>query len=247
MKKMMFYLLCSSIIIFSACQKNEDLVSRDNYLSSTAGQNENYHPNQEVTFKVTIKNLGSSTTPFAPGVWLTENRVYAPLFRPRRPDFRQGLEALAEDGDPSALASSLSNKGRINSYGVFNTPVGASGPAPIFPGESYEFTVSAGPRDALHFATMFVQSNDLFISPAAGGISLFDRHRRPIDGDITRYLQLWDAGTEVNEEPGVGMYQAPRQSGPDMGPDENGVVKIVNDGFTYPAVRDILKVTVTPM
>jgi hypothetical protein len=47
-------------------------------------------------------------------------------------------------------------------------------------------------------------------------------------------LALWDAGTEVNELPGVGLSEAPRQSGPDTGPDENGNVRIVSDGFTYP-------------
>ena len=40
--------------------------------------------------------------------------------------------------------------------GVFNTPVGASSPAPIFPGEAYEFTLGANPGDMLSFATMFV-------------------------------------------------------------------------------------------
>jgi len=45
---------------------------------------------------------------------------------------------------------------------------------------------------------------------------------------------LWDAGTEVNQAPGFGSEQAPRQGGADTGTAENGVVQAVADGFTYP-------------
>jgi hypothetical protein len=55
---------------------------------------------------------------------------------------------------------------------------------------------------------------------------------------------LFDAGTEVNELPGVGLHQPARLNG---GEDENGNVRIVSDGFTYPAVSDVVKITITPM
>ena len=101
----------------------------------------------------------------------------------------------------------------------------------------------------LAFATMFVQSNDLFYGPAISSIDLFPGGN-PVSGDITGQINLYDAGTEVNEEPGIGPNQAPRQTGPNTGPDENGSVLLisdVSDGFTYPAVADIIKVTVTAM
>ena len=60
-------------------------------------------------------------------------------------------------------------------------------------------------------------------------------------------ILLWDAGTEVNERPGIGLYQAPRQSGPDSGMDEGGNVRQVNDGYTYPNVSDVLRVVVRPV
>ena len=72
---------------------------------------------------------------------------------------------------------------------------------------------------------------------------MFRRNGDPIYGDITAYMELWDAGTKVNEEPGVGPNQAPRQSGPNTGPDENGVVQMVDDGYGYPNLSDIIKVT----
>ena len=112
--------------------------------------------------------------------------------------------------------------------GVFNTPVGAGGPAPIFPGEAYEFTFGANPGDKLSFATMFVQSNDLFYAPTGAGIALFNG-MTPVNGDVTAQVHLWDAGTEMNEEPGVGANQAPRQGGPNMGAiDADTTVRMVS-------------------
>ena len=57
------------------------------------------------------------------------------------------------------------------------------------------------------------------------------------------------SGTEVNEEPGIGLNQAPRQKAPDTGKDENSVVKNIKDiknGFNYPKTASVMKVTITP-
>ncbi|NIR52791.1 hypothetical protein GWO43_29635, partial [candidate division KSB1 bacterium] len=116
--------------------------------------------------------------------------------------------------------------------GVFNTPVGASSPAPIGPGGAYEFTFTANSGDRLSFATMFVPSNDLFFAPDENGVALFDSDGTPISGEVTAQIMLWDAGTEVNQKPGVGSEQVQRQTGPDTGANENGVVQLVNDAFT---------------
>ena len=93
---------------------------------------------------------------------------------------------------------------------------------------------------------MFIQSNDLFYSFAASGIELFS-NGSAISGDVTSSLQLWDAGTEVNEYPGVGMNQAPRQAAANTGMDENGNVMLVNDNFTYPMTSAGIRVTITSM
>jgi hypothetical protein len=170
------------------------------------------------------------------------------------------LAALAlvtgcSDDDPAAPISTsetftltIENVSAAADYpvsGVFNTPVGAGGPAPIFPGEAYEFIFGAGPGDKLSFATMFVQSNDLFYAPMGGGIALFNG-MTPIEGDITSQVFLWDAGTELNEEPGVGANQAPRQSGPNTGdPEIDMTVRMVADAYTYPAASDVIAVTLT--
>jgi hypothetical protein len=169
-------------------------------------------------------------SPFAPGAFAITPGDN-PLFMDGQ-DASSELEALAEDGNPAGFTN------------AFNTPKGGSAPAPIFPGESYEFSFDASDGDMLSFATMLVQTNDLFIG--AEGISLY-ANGQALSGDITSTLSLWDAYTEVNEFPGAGNNQAPRQSGPNTGMDETGNVQIVNDAFSYPGVAQMLKVTITPM
>lgn len=186
------------------------------------------------------------TTPFSPGLWAVQRTGFTPMFEVGQPDNGKGLENIAEDGDPTNLLRSFRNDEGVKYSQVFNTPAGTAGPAPIFPGESYQFEVPARAGDYLQFATMFIQSNDLFVGPGPEGIALFDERGNPISGDITKYVELWDAGTEVNEFPGAGPNQAPRQSGPDTGADENGNVRLVDDGYTYPALSDVIRITVTP-
>jgi hypothetical protein len=134
--------------------------------------------------------------------------------------------------DFTVTIENVSTPPPYSSSGAFNTPTGAAGPGPAHPGDTYEFTVTAAPGSWLSFATMYVQSNDLFFSPGSAGLALYDAAGTPISGDITGQIGLWDAGTEINQEPGVGTDQAPRQTGPNTGADENGPVQIVNDGFT---------------
>jgi len=200
--------------------------------------------NPEMLISELSKQTGL-TGPFAPGAWAvyTSNN---PIFTEGQSD-NTGLEGLAEDGNPGNLESSLNSNSDVKSAGVFNTPVGSGGAAPIFPGEEYQFTFTAEENDLLAFATMLVQSNDIFASPSAMGLSLFDSQGNAVMGDITSQLIFWDAGTEVNEFPGVGLNQAPRQSGANTGTTENGTVRKlsnVNDGFDYPALNTVLKITI---
>ncbi|MCL3780344.1 hypothetical protein EMN47_08045 [Prolixibacteraceae bacterium JC049] len=181
-------------------------------------------------------------TPFAPGVFVAHQTGY-PIFENNKVTTANGLEALAEDGNPGTLNTALKAIAGIK-YGVFNTPKDASSPAPIFPNESYQFSFTATQADKLNLATMLVQSNDLFLAFDDTGIALF-QNGQPISGDITSHLKLWDAGTEVNEYPGAGNNQAPRQGAANTGTSEQQAVKVVNDGFTYPAIDKLVRVTIT--
>ena len=172
----------------------------------------------------------------------------APIFTAGKKDRGKGLEAQAEDGNPATLAKSLESDKEIKSVVVFNTPMGQKSPGPVGPGAAYECSIETAPGSKLAVTSMFGQSNDLFYAPNESGIALFS-NSKPISGDITAKIILWDAGTEVNEEPGIGPNQAPRQKAPDTGKDENSVVKNIKDiknGFNYPKTASVMKVTITP-
>jgi hypothetical protein len=181
---------------------------------------------------------------FSPGTAVVHT-VKAPIFTAGKKDRGKGLEAQSEDGDPSTLAKSLVGGKGIKSVAVFNTPAGASAPGPITPGAAYEATISAVPGDRLSLTLMMGQSNDWFYAPAESGIELF-KNGKAISGDISSQMMLWDAGTEVDQEAGIGSNQGPRQKGPNTGKAENGVVRTVQDGKTYSNAAAVLRVVIKP-
>jgi hypothetical protein len=192
-----------------------------------------------------LSNGQSAPAPTAPVLWLIHTAV-DPVFTDGRVDRSLGLERLAEDGNPTLLAGALGGRPGIISVGADPIPVGDTQPGPITPGKAYEFTVTASPGQKLTLAFMFGQSNDLFYAPAGNGIDLF-QSGRPFSGDLTAQFVLWDAGTEVNEEPGLGPSQAPRQAQPNMGASERRPVAQVKDGFRYPAAFQVIRVTIAPL
>ena len=186
--------------------------------------------------------------PFAlsPGMFVLSEKSAA-LFTEGKPARKNGLEMQAEDGDPSGLvASLLAMHHSSNLHGVFNTPVGAMAAGPIRPGDSFEFTVTAMPGMKLFMTQMFGQSNDWFYSPGANGIALFDSKGNAVSGDITNQLYLWDAGTEKDEEIGIGPNQGPRQKGMNTGEAENGVVHRVKDARWARRNAEYFRITITP-
>jgi hypothetical protein len=188
------------------------------------------------------------TFPASPGVWVVHDAGTRPLFTSGKADYGDGLEHIAEDGNPAALGTALTGADGGVTAAVFNTPVGATGPGPILPGSKYQFTFSASPGDALSFATMLAATNDVFLGPKDTGVALFDAAKKPLTGDITDQISLWDCGTEGNEEPAIGPNTVTNQLAADTGAPGEGMVQLlskVNDGFTYPAVDSVLKVTVT--
>ncbi|MEW5915378.1 MAG: spondin domain-containing protein [Gemmatimonadota bacterium] len=216
-----------------------------------------YATGREVQFTVRVENVSTPQTlklsngmtapaPTAPLLW-TVTDAGNPLFTAGKKDRGEGLEQLAEDGNPGVLADFIrANVKSISYHGVVTTPVGDKGPGPILPGKAYEFTFPAAPGQRLTVAMMFGQSNDLFYAPGADAIALFDAKGAPLNVDITSQLLLWDAGTEVNEEPGLGANQAPRQPAPNTGKAEGGVVRLAKDSFMYPATKNVIRVSVRP-
>ena len=208
-------------------------------------------------FTVRVENISNpegmtasngAKVPFAlsPGMFVLSDKKAA-LFTEGKPARKNGLEMQAEDGDPSALVASLvAMHHSSNLHGVFNTPVGMMTAGPIRPGDSYEFTVNAVPGMKFFMTQMFGQSNDWFYAPGANGIVLFDGKGKPVNGDITDQFYLWDAGTEQDEEIGIGPNQGPRQKGPNTGQAEHGVVHRVNDARWTGKNAAFFRITITP-
>ena len=168
----------------------------------------------------------------------------SPLFQADASDRKFGLESLAEDGNPAMLEEILAASAGFSPL-VFAVPSGGTEAGVLSPGQSYMFEVGAAPGTRLSFASMYVESNDLFFAPDDNGINLFDEAGMPLTGDITSQIELWDAGTEMNEEPGIGPNQPARQSGPNTGPaDGNNLVRLVDDEFTYAPVDQSIKVSI---
>jgi hypothetical protein len=139
--------------------------------------------------------------------------------------------------------------------GVANIPVGKTAPGPIRAGDAYEVVFTAGKPHRLSFVAMLGASNDWFYGTPPEGIPLY------VDGvarseDVTALLRLYDSGTEIDEEPGVGASTGPKQATPEAGaPDALGYVRALpnpvqlSDGsmFALPALSEVLRVTITPV
>ena len=194
----------------------------------------------ERSFTILVSNISTETTlqlpdgstsrvPVAPGAYaIVQNGALA--FASGSPA-GPALERLAEDGMPAAFVAKLKTIKGVRQAGMF------------FHDEPFIVTLKPGER--LVFAAMFAQSNDLFYAPDPKGIDLFDGAGKPRTGTLADAIMLWDAGTEVNEAPGAGPNQAPRQAKPNSGPAEGGSVRPVDDGFAYPPAREVLEVSVT--
>ena len=227
---------------------------------------------QGTTFEVRIENVarraltlssgGVADIPLSPGVWVIHTGPN-PILTPGQAAPRVGLEGLAEAGMADAFASNLRSLNSVRSSGAFSTPLGRArgkmGPDAsdgggrnvsrmLQVGQRFEFTVVAQPGELLSLALMIAQSNDALVAPGKDGIALFDASGRPVSGDITTQLGVWDAGTEVNEDPGLGPNQGLRQGAAHAGDPERAPVRpLVESSFgdRWPRVTGLLRVTIS--
>jgi len=193
--------------------------------------------------------LSGVATPVSPGVFVV-HRASEPLFSLGLPDRGQGLERLAEEGNAAPLLASIDGVSMAQGFsmtGGFDTPVGATSPGPARPGSAFELTLSAMPGDRLSFATMFGMSDDWFFAAPSDGIALFDAWDQPVSGDVSDEIGLFDAGTELDEELGIGPDTAPQQAAPDTGPADpiDQVRAVPASEYPLPASAH-LRVTITP-
>lgn len=207
-------------------------------------------------FTVRVENISTgealklstgTSAPFvsAPVLWVIHTGGTNPIFTGGTRDTGEGLELLAETGDPANLVTALAKKSGVVATGAAARPVGATHDGPLTPGQRYEFQISAQPGHLLSTAWMFGQSNDLFYSNDRA-IALFNAAGRPVSAELTTQLSLWDAGTELNEEPGLGPHQGPRQATPDAGVTESNAIAHVRDRYSYPRIGEVLRLTIAP-
>jgi hypothetical protein len=196
----------------------------------------------EMSFTVTIEQLTTEQTlqlpdssatraPISPGTAVVHSGAN-PLFAVGEPA-SPALQRQAEAGQPDDLLAAMKGAEGVRAVVMFD--------------RSDTFTITAQPGETLSFATMFGQSNDCFYGPKGDGIRLFDRDGRPIMGERWVDVVLYDAGTEVNQAPGIGPDQGPRQDPNNwrQGELEHASVQPVRDTFAYPPVGEVIRVTVS--
>jgi hypothetical protein len=217
--------------------------------SSSSSTGPELPPAIPVDFVVTVENVSSSGlmwSPLSPGVWANHDASVDVLFEVDQPDDDEGLQMLAEDGNPSALVQAVADHNGVAQTGVFDTPEGAGGPGPILPGDTYQFTFTADPGTRLSLATMLGASNDLVVASGPAGIGLFAGNGQPLgERNVTTSMRIYDAGTERNQAPGQGPWQAVHGGSPDIGLAEApGVGLAERSTRAIPLGPDLVSVTV---
>jgi hypothetical protein len=226
----------------------------------------------ETTFEVTVENVSTpglldtdramGVVPLSPGVFVT--------FEGDDPAFTvgeiadSGTTLIGEDGFPGPMPfiteptelEILTADDAALQVGTFAAPGGTPDVPGIFPGETATFSFTATSGQRLQIETMFVQSNDWFFAFGNGGLALFDGDT-PISGDVTSELVIYDAGTEVDTQPGTGPtaplggVQKPVQDpmATDVGDAENEPIQDARERFAdfdIPDNNQIIRVTISP-
>ena len=191
------------------------------------------------TIKVTVSNLSPSKGTYITPVWVGFHDGTFTTFTPGAPA-SQGIERLAEDGDPGTISGDFTASGAGTTQGVLFGPVVPQ----IAPGQSTSMTFQLDPTDPLNryfsFLSMVIPSNDAFIGNAnPASRPIFDAAGNFVASNfIVLGSMVWDAGTEVNDEmPANTAFFG--QASPNTGVTENGIVAI-HSGYNPPGSGGIL-------
>lgn len=162
--------------------------------------------------------LSSSWSVLSPPVAYVHQGNQTPLFTKDQPiTSDNGLKELAEDGNAEKAYTYLNTMEGVKAY---------ISDAGIAPGEEVVFEVTAKPGYRLNFATMFVSSNDWFISNNQEGIELFNEDGTPKSEFTVNKNYLYDSGTEEDQPVGFGSGQ-PMRGNAAVGADANTNVRRV--------------------
>ena len=128
-------------IFLAACGGGDDAATAaaademaDETMTDDDSMEEMSEEHMPTTFTVTIttNEAAALPTPLAPGTYLVHTSMDT-LFVENQVDRGEGLEALAEDGDPSGLVTSLSSVATVSTAGAFTNPDGGDEAGPALP------------------------------------------------------------------------------------------------------------------
>lgn len=146
--------------------------------------------------------MSSSWSVLSPAVAYLHQGEQSPLFTKDAPiTTDNGLKELAEDGDNEKAYTYLNSLENVTAY---------KGNNPAAPGQEMTFEIKAKVGDRLNFATMFISSNDWFISNNQKGIELFNEDGTAKTEFTVNKSYLYDAGTEEDQIVGLGNGQPMR-------------------------------------
>ena len=140
------------------------------------------------------------------------------------------LEALAEDGNNGPITETFAIRNPGQPQANLTAPGG-----PFQPGSRAAITFQVDPYKDRYFSygSMVIPSNDFFVANGNPLAHLLFDDGNFVGGDfIVAGSEVLDAGTEINNE--VASQTAfLNQGGPNIGPDEGGVV-VLGEGFAAP-------------
>jgi len=211
---------------------------------------------QPAKFTVTMENIsapGSQTASdssafdimLAPGLMIVAQPGYT-LFN-SGDQASEELEIMAEDGDPAPLKDTLTSEPMVRLVEVIGSEDAVTyDDTPVIPGDVVDLTFIADPGELIGFAMMYGESNDVFL--AFSELALFDEDGVSLSGDLTAQVRLYDAGTELNEEPRLRSNQPMRQENPGDGEAEDGAISELlgadSAGYTYPDIPSYLSLKI---
>ncbi|QSJ21043.1 spondin domain-containing protein [Nostoc sp. UHCC 0702] len=182
------------------------------------------------TIKVTVENIAPQQGVVVTPLWVGFHDGSFDIFNLDQPASTD-VERLAEDANTAPIGSTFLASGAGQVQGTLLGPgISPTSPPLIPPGaiatQTFQIDGSLASSRYFSYGAMIVPSNDAFIAnDNSRAFKIFDDAGNFIGADfIVTGNQIWDAGTEVNDEipQNTGLLG---QTVPNTGVTENGVVR----------------------
>ncbi len=183
-------------------------------------------PEDHTTIELRVKNYAASQGTLLTPFWFGLHNGSFDLFNP---DYAVSpiIERVAEDGNPAPLVEAFNSSTFDAWNGVLTGPQNPDGPPLFFPGQQNSLFINIDANNPSHsylsYLAMILPSNDAFIGNAEPMAHQIADKGAVMESDIwITGAQVWDAGTEVNDETPSNVPVLGQQT-PDTGTTEDGV------------------------